>query len=374
MKHESYEEVVELYTLLEQKLGDVLKLQSSDLMDEPKFVKVYRIILGYSLENFASECNLDSNLLKNIENGEGLEYNIATKIYDTISRLIKNHKLQKSSIDILSKNYLVYEIIKSKNLHTLANRQVRYLSLSKPNRLVLYFYIIFFLIIFGAQFSIFISLALLLLILLFIIYYTFIKTQFFLWDNDIISHFICLLLKNSFSESLNEIKKIFRVLASRLDDEFIQYHDPYWYLRSIRKELAEIVCYYLYPNINEANKGKILDYLEKISIFLSTYSIEQYEEIKKLIADVKANFNEVRPIEQKQTTIEKLIKMLNIRILPLVGSFSDILIKTAPYWILALIVSSAAYILTKNLQFVAAVIAFLGLIFSIHNSNVTKPK
>jgi len=113
MKHGSYEELVQLYTLLEQKLGDVLKPQCSDLMDNPKFVKVYRLILGYSLENFSSECNLDSNLLKDIESGKKLEYNIATKIFETIIRLKKNNKLEKSSSDILSKNYLILEIIKS---------------------------------------------------------------------------------------------------------------------------------------------------------------------------------------------------------------------------------------------------------------------
>lgn len=58
MKQKRYDELIELYTILEKKLDDTLKPQCSDLMDNPKFVKVYRLILCYSLENFASECNL----------------------------------------------------------------------------------------------------------------------------------------------------------------------------------------------------------------------------------------------------------------------------------------------------------------------------
>lgn len=379
MKHEKYEKLVELYTILEEKLGDVLKPQCSDLMDNPKFVKVYRLILGYSLENFSSECNLDSNLLKDIESGKKLEYNIATKIFETIIRLIKNNKLEKSSPDILSKNYLTFEIIKSKNLHTLAKHQTRYLFFGQTsNRFISFLYILLFinLLSFASPFSFIIKIFVLVLSLIITAYFIFLGTQFFLWDNDIISNFICLLLKKSYLESNAEIKKILLVLASRLDDSFIKYHEPYWYFNSIRKELADVIRDYILPNINETNKDKILIYFENISVFLSSYSIDEYEEIKKLTIDIKTEFVEKRNIEQ--TKYDRLILALNSGFISpafyVVKNIIDILIKTSAYWILAVIVGSVTYYLTNNLQFSGLIIAFLGSIFVIYTNIVNKSK
>ncbi len=302
MKHEKYKEVVELYTILEKNLGNVLNVQCSNLMDEPTFVKVYRLILGYSLKDFASESNVDVSLLKGIEDGEKLEYNIATKICDTITRLIESKKLDKTSIDILSKNYLMQEIIASKNIQSLAKRQKAYLFFGERplGIFVSVSYALFLgtVLAFGANLPSIIEIFFLALFFLSLTiaayYYIFLRKQFFLWDNDIISNFISLLLKKSFPESYDDVKKFLLFLASRLDDSYIKYHDPYWYFDAIRKELADVIRYNICPNINETNKDKILNYFEKINTFLSSYSPEQYEEIKKIISNIKSDFVEIR--------------------------------------------------------------------------------
>lgn len=231
---------------------------------------------------------------------------------------------------------------------------------------------------FASQFSFIIKIFVLVLSLIITAYFIFLRTQFFLWDNDIISNFICLLLKKSYPESNAEIKKILLVLASRLDDSFIKYHEPYWYLNSIRKELADAIRDYIHPNINETNKDKILIYFENISVFLSSYSIEQYEEIKKTIDNIKSNFTKGISTERVQTNVGKLIHLLNSGVISpafyVVKNIIDILIKTSAYWILAVIIGSVTYYLTNNLQFSGLIIAFLGSIFVIYNNIVNKPK
>lgn len=278
----------------------------------------------------------------------------------------------------------MHEIIASKNIHSLAKRQTAYLFFGEsPSGIFLSVsYALFFVTILAFGFNLSSIIKIFSLALFFLpltiaaYYYIFLRKQFFLWDNDIISNFISLLLKKSFPESYDEIKKFLLFLASRLDDSYIKYHDPYWYFDAIRNELADVIRYNICPNVNETNKDKILNYFEKISTFLSSYSPEQYEEIKKIISNIKSDFVEIRFADQ--TRFDKLIQTLSSGFISpafyVVKNISDILIKTSAYWILALIVTSAIYILTKNLLFAGYVLVFLGSMFVIYNSLVNKPK
>lgn len=372
MKREKYVEVVELYAILEEDLGNVLNVRWQDLMEEPRFVKVYRLILGHSLKDFAFECNIDSNLLKNIEKGEKLESNLANRIYGTINRLIENEKLEKTSIDILSKNYLTLEIIKSKNLQTLAKYQTRYLTIERPNifMLLVYFYCFLFTVPFISQSPLSAKIFALALLLIAVGYHIFLYTQFFLWNDGIISNFIHFSLKNSPPESTKELKKIMLFLADMLDVLYIKYVEPDWHLSSIREELANVIRYYIHPNINETNKNKFLSYFENISIFSSCYSIEQYDEIKKTVTDIKSKFIEKKPEEISK--IDKSINLFNTGIsapiFNVLSNINDIFIKTLHYWILAFFICGVLYILTKNLSIMLAALVFSGQMFVIHNT------
>ena len=74
----------------------------------------------------------------------------------------------------------------------------------------------------------------------------------------------------------------------------------------------------------------------------------------------------------------KLIHLLNSGVISpafyVVKNIIDILIKTSAYWILAVIIGSVTYFITKNLQFSGLIIAFLGSIYIIYNNIVNKQK
>lgn len=376
MNRIEYDELVELYVTLEEELDDVLKVKQQHLMDTPEYVKIYRLILGYSAEDFAYECKVDTKVLRDIENGKQIEHNIINKIYDAIYRSINTNNIKKVSVELLSKNYLTIELIKSKNISILAKRQVKHLFFSKITK---YWLIIIYglFLMWIAYSNNIISLYLLIPIVVVVIYgilcTIYYKKQFFLWDNDIISNFIYLLLKDSFLESKNEISKIMMYLASRLDEYSIKYSDPDWYFDSIRNELAQTIRYNVSPNLNDTNKDEISNHFEKISIFLSTYSIDQYESIKKLIDEINTDFEEKIP--QEKTIIERSIHIFDSYIVSpiknITMNITNVVVNNYDFLVIGLISSIIIYYYTKNLEFTGSVLIFLAAL--LRRGDVKKP-